>query len=327
MQSTNDQYFNNNNNNNINQFINKFHDLNSQLFQSLKFLHKSLNSIWNNQSIWKKFIILIFGLILIIFLILAIIYHQSLLNYIVNYSDKWKENNFKLTTTILILLLFIVSFPPLIGFSFLSTVTGIIFGVTLHGWLILIVGSIIGATLSFLLFRYVLKSQAQYIISSNEKLFAFSTILKDDNSFWILAMIRLCPTPYSLTNGALGSIPGISVWNFFLANLISSPKLLLYLFVGTKLKHIGEDSSNKEKIVDILSIILTIILIGITGYVLYFKTTKRLLELESNTSISNLIEFNQDSQDFNDDEFQFELDQNKKTQSTKLQTTTNEEFV
>nr|CAI6607374.1 AIF_HP1_G0030750.mRNA.1.CDS.1 [Saccharomyces cerevisiae] len=51
------------------------------------------------------------------------------------------------------------------------------------------------------------------------------------NSYWILALLRLCPFPYSLTNGAIAGVYGISVRNFSIANIITTPKLFIYLFM------------------------------------------------------------------------------------------------
>lgn len=246
---------------------------------SLEF-QTTARDLWDQRKPYEKVIIGIVLTCVFISSVLLVVYHQTLLDHVIEYSDKWREESlvaFLLSTGI-----FLVSFPPLIGFSLLNTVVGVIYGVCFKGWFIIAASSISGSVMSFLLFRHVLNEQAQKIVSSHQKLYVFSTILKEDNSFWILAMIRLCPLPYSLTNAALAAIPGVSVWNFFLGSLLSSPKLVLYLFVGTKLKHIGEDRGFWGKFMDILSIVLTMAFIGLTGYVLYWKMTKKLGEMAGN---------------------------------------------
>ncbi|KAH3685310.1 hypothetical protein WICPIJ_003723 [Wickerhamomyces pijperi] len=264
----------------------RYESFKSELYRTAQEFQETAREVWDSRNTLEKVLISLLLIGVGIFAILMVIYHQTILSHVIEYSDKWREGS--LAAVLLSVGIFLVSFPPLIGFSLLNTIVGVIYGISFKGWFIIAGSSISGSVLSFLLFRHVFHDQAVKIVNSHQKLSVFNTILKEDNSFWILAMIRLCPLPYSLTNAALAAIPGVSTWNFFLGSLISSPKLALYLFVGTKLKHIGEDRGFWGKFVDILSIVLTMCFVGVTGYVLYWKMTTKLREMDQQQNVMNL---------------------------------------
>jgi hypothetical protein len=96
-------------------------------------------------------------------------------------------------------------------------------------------------------------------------------------------MIRLCPLPYSLSNGALSTIPTVTWQQFMLATALVSPKLLLHVFVGSKLGELAEKGKTMDartKAVSYISIGIGIIAGALTGWVIYRQTKIRAKELE-----------------------------------------------
>ncbi|CCF59438.1 hypothetical protein KAFR_0H00290 [Kazachstania africana CBS 2517] len=228
---------------------------------------------------WQRVALCIFGTIAFIVGILFLIFHNAILEKIVDTSNDLQAK--KSTPPILMLLLFMVSFPPLIGYSFLSTSTGLLYGVTFKGWIILSISSVCGSIASFALFQNLLHKRAEQLVHINQRFEALASILQENNSYLILALIRLCPFPYSLTNGALAGIHGISVRNFSLANLITTPKLFVYLFIGSRIKNLAETESTGSRMFDLISIAVAVAILGITASLLYYKTQKRYTELQN----------------------------------------------
>lgn len=239
---------------------------------------ESALKLWHKQPVWRKLLLILAVLSGAVLGALFLVYHEFVLHLIVEYADKWAELPWM--PVLLMFLLFIVSFPPLIGFSLLNTVVGALYGISFKGWFIIAFASITGSVVSFIVFRYAFKERAKALIRANQKLHAFSSVLQDNNSFWLIALIRVCPFPYSLCNGALSAVPGLKVWNYFLGSLISSPKLVMYLFVGQKVKDIGKATDTWTRIVDVLSIFATLIFLTLTGWLLFTKTSERLRLLE-----------------------------------------------
>lgn len=253
-----------------------------RLVHQLKKSQYKLRDFFQSLPLWKKLAVIAFGVIDIIVLLIILIFHGKILNKMVEISNDLKEVWY--TPLLFFVLLFGVSFPPMIGFSLLSTSVGLIYGVSFTGWIILFLGSVTGSILAFALFKTVLRSQAEKLIRWNPKFEALASILQDNNSYWILALIRMCPFPYSLTNGAIASVSGVSLRNFSLASIITSPKLVMYLFIGSRLKNMGETDSTASRLFDLLSIILTAVVLSLTAWILYFRTKRRYLELQRQQS-------------------------------------------
>ncbi|EJS42846.1 tvp38p [Saccharomyces arboricola H-6] len=240
---------------------------------------QKMQSYVSSLRLWQKILIVILGIMVMIMGILLLVFHDAILNKVVVTSNEWKE---KMSTHfILIVLIFFVAFPPLIGYSLLSTTTGLIYGVSFEGWVTLAFGSVTGSIASFVVFKTILHSRAEKLVHLNRRFEALASILQENNSYWILALLRLCPFPYSLTNGAIAGVYGISVRNFTVANIITTPKLFIYLFIGSRIKSLAESDSTGSRLFDLMSIVVTLIILTLTAWLLYFKTKKRYLELQN----------------------------------------------
>jgi hypothetical protein len=112
---------------------------------------------------------------------------------------------------------------------------------------------------------------------------ALSLVLKHDG-LKLLCMIRLCPLPYSLANGAISTIPTVTWQNFMLATAVVSPKLLLHVFIGSRLGDIAENGDKmdaKTKAVSYISIAIGMIVGLGTGYLIFVRTQARAKVLEA----------------------------------------------
>ncbi|RCK57946.1 Golgi apparatus membrane protein TVP38 [Candida viswanathii] len=251
----------------------------SSKISQARYLAQNAIDWYFQQSTTKKILIAILLVILAILGILLFIFHIYIIKFLIYLSEQW--HGLKYGTLLIFFLVFIVGFPPMIGFTGLSLLTGMIYGFP-NGWPLLAGASIAGCTCSFLVFRYVLQNQAQKLMNHNETFRAFAEILRDDNSLLLLILIRLCPLPYSLSNGALAAIPELPLSTYFLATLITSPKLLIHLFVGSKLKAIGDEkSTGSTRLVDIASILITATAASLAAYLIYAKMQQKLASYHS----------------------------------------------
>lgn len=261
-------------------FLETYHLTPRQRFTyTVKRLMYHLSNQYSELALWQRILVILGGLCFFTLGVIFLVFHKAILKYLVETSNDLREKSS--TQFILGLLIFTVGFPPLIGFSFLSTSTGLIYGVSFHGWFILSLSSVTGCIASFYVFHNLLKSRAERLVHANKRFEAFSSILQENNSYWILALLRLCPFPYSLTNGAIAGVYGISLKNFAIANIITTPKMFVYLFVGSRIKSLGENKSTGEKLLDVLSILFTLVVFTLTAWLLYFRTQKRYNELKN----------------------------------------------
>lgn len=98
-------------------------------------------------------------------------------------------------------------------------------------------------------------------------------------------MIRLCPLPYSISNGAIATVPTVSWPTFMLASALASPKLLIHVFVGSRLAAIAGDVEGKDgrgdKLLNWASVAVSMAFGAATAWIIYRQTKRRADELEA----------------------------------------------
>jgi len=135
---------------------------------------------------------------------------------------------------------------------------------------------------SFLASRTILSSYVHRLVGADKRFEALALTLKYDG-LKILCMIRFCPLPYSLSNAAMSTFPTVHPLSFALATAIASPKLLIHVFIGSRLASIAESGGKMDagtKAINYASIALGSILGASVGWIIYRKTMLRAEELE-----------------------------------------------
>lgn len=105
-----------------------------------------------------------------------------------------------------------------------------------------------------------------------DKRFAALALTLKYDGLKLLCMIRLCPLPYSICNGAVSTFPTVQPLMYGLATAIISPKLLVPAFVGSRIRLLsekGEEMSAGSKAVNVCSIIITVGIGIFTGWYIY----------------------------------------------------------
>ena len=122
------------------------------------------------------------------------------------------------------------------------------------------------------------------LAASDPRFAALARVLERDG-FRILAMIRLCPLPYSLSNAALATLQPVTPAHFAAATALATPKLLIHVFIGSRL---GALTARGEKGLDFGGkvanwggIALGVALGALTGWMVYQRMAARARELEA----------------------------------------------
>jgi uncharacterized membrane protein YdjX (TVP38/TMEM64 family) len=117
--------------------------------------------------------------------------------------------------------------------TLLTAVAGLLYGVPL-GVLIVSPASVLGATLAFLIGRYVARDWVAEKLRLHPKFAAFDAAI-ERNGFMVVLLMRLQPVfiPFALLNYALG-ITRVRVRDYILASWIGMfPASLLYVYFGS----------------------------------------------------------------------------------------------
>lgn len=237
-------------------------------------IQNQFNDWYRSQSKFKQIVLAIGGLIAVTVGVLVLIFHKYVIQTLVEVSDYW--NKLKYGQLILFTLIFFVGFPPLIGYSALLMLCGMIYGFP-GGWPLLASATVLGSLASFLVYRFLLRNQAEHMVQRHEKFRAFAEILKEDASLFLLILLRLCPLPYSLSNGALAAIPNLPVLTYFIASVIVSPKAFIHVFVGHSIKNLGDaERPTLAKIIDVVSILVTGCALSLASYIIYSRMQRKL---------------------------------------------------
>jgi uncharacterized membrane protein YdjX (TVP38/TMEM64 family) len=219
------------------------------------------------------------NILLLVFGVLFAVYNERIFAYLSPAAKRWRDTPGG--WLVLWFLTFFVSFPPMIGYSTCVTVAGFVWG--MYGWFIVASATILGSTASFIVSRTVLKKYVSRLAERNKRFAALSLVLKHDG-IKLLIMIRLCPLPYSFSNGAISTIPTVTWQNYMLATACITPKLLLHIFVGRQIGLLAEEGNKmdfKTKMISYLSIAIGMAAGIATGYFIYVKTKARAEQLEA----------------------------------------------
>lgn len=247
--------------------------------QKAESLQRRAMNAYFQLSLLQRISLSALGILFFILTIVGIIYNERIFAALAPAAKKWRS--LKGGWLILWFVTFFVSFPPLIGYSSCVTIAGFVFG--MKGWFIIASATVIGSTCSFLVSRTALRGFVSRLTEKNKRFNALSLVLKHDG-LKLLVMIRICPLPYSLSNGAISTIPSVTWVNFAIATAIASPKLLLHVFVGSRLGDLAENGDKmdgKTKLVSYLSILIGMSAGVATGYFVYVRTKARAAQLEA----------------------------------------------
>ncbi|WVN87883.1 uncharacterized protein L203_103080 [Cryptococcus depauperatus CBS 7841] len=171
------------------------------------------------------------------------------------------------------------SHPPLFGFMPTLTLIGFVYGIW-PGFLIAAVASMLGAGIAFLSVRRFFLG----IIKKNDKWEAFGHVMRA-KGLPLVIMIRYCPIPWGIGNGLFASIESVKFWHFMLANLVVLPRLLIPVFIGSRLTSLASDSLSHDPLrfwLNLVSIGVSACISIATGIVIYRLTLEQMRKLDRN---------------------------------------------
>ncbi|KAF9975000.1 hypothetical protein BGZ73_001453 [Actinomortierella ambigua] len=128
--------------------------------------------------------------------------------------------------------LFLVSFPPLIGYSSLVSLSGYVFGFW-QGFLVAYSGALLGSVVCFVLCRKWYKAHVRKLLAKNQSMKSVIRAV-EKRGFKMLLLIRLAPYPFNLMN-ALFSATHIPFFTYFAGTAVSLVKLALHVYIGSTL--------------------------------------------------------------------------------------------
>ncbi|KAI0069091.1 Golgi apparatus membrane protein TVP38 [Artomyces pyxidatus] len=173
----------------------------------------------------------------------------------------------------------LVSFPPMVGHTTLLNLCGFTYGI--KGFAIAGPGSVFGSAIVFVILRYMFSHKLRAWSSTNEKWQALETVVKA-KGLPLMTLIRMSPfPPWVYSNSLFASIEVVALWQFMVATLCTSPKYLLYVFIGSRVAAMSdgkqrEGMDTQTKIVNWILIIGGITVSVAAGWIIYVLMQRQL---------------------------------------------------
>lgn len=255
-------------------------EIRDELINNAEKIHRRVMATYNKMSPLQRVIAFVLMLAAGVTGLLFLIFNERIFGFLEPYAEKWKH-----TTggwTILWALTFLTAFPPMIGYSTCGTMAGFVYGVG-EGWIIYASATIAGSFCSFIVSRTILRQYVERMIKNDKRFAALTLTLKEDG-LKLLCMIRLCPLPYSLSNGAMSTFPTVEPSAYALATALITPKLLIHVFIGSRLAEIAKNKGEMSagtKALNWASIAFFGVLGASVGWFIYQKTMQRARQLEA----------------------------------------------
>ncbi|KAJ6782081.1 hypothetical protein PWT90_03159 [Aphanocladium album] len=218
------------------------------------------------------------GLVLGVLGLLALLYTKAFFDWLGPVADKWRRLpggwliNFAMV--------FVTSFPPVIGYATATTVAGFVWGFP-WGWPIAAAACTLGSLCAFVASRTVLGTFVERMVGRDPRFVALAQVMRREGILYLTA-IRFCPLPFSLSNGFLATIPSITPLAFTISTALSSVKLLVHVFIGSRLAVLfekGSEMSTRDKIINWTGMGVSGLIGLVVGFVIYRRTMERAADI------------------------------------------------
>ena len=244
-------------------------------------------------------------LLFVILIIIAVMNHTALVAIFLTFIE-WMEDHTVIGTIAFIIIFCIANvllvpgalFTLAAGFVYCH-VFGLFLGVMLSIILVFIT-ECIGATLSFLNARYLLRNIVEYYTKNSPK-FALIEQIIQKNGFKVVILLRLTPLcPWNFLNVLLG-VTSVKFKDYCLAHIAMIPKTIMLSIIGGTISHIYQLVQNNQT----KGIKMAMISVGGTGTIIaicgisqiarmakkeFEKLTKELHDNADDTEMENLLQ-------------------------------------
>jgi len=155
----------------------------------------------------------------------------------------------------------------------------------MNGFFIASSASVVGAALVFLVLRFFFNKRLRQWSEHNEKWQALEAVVKA-KGLPLIILIRISPfPPWVYSNSLFASIKAVSLWQFVTATFFVFPKLVLQVFIGSKIAALSdgdqrEHMDTQTMVINGLLIAGGIVLAVFTSWTVYNMVQKHLRHLE-----------------------------------------------
>ncbi|KAF4574876.1 Golgi apparatus membrane protein TVP38 [Pleurotus pulmonarius] len=177
----------------------------------------------------------------------------------------------------------LVSFPPMIGHTTLVTLCGFAYG--MKGFYIASTASVFGSALSFTILRFLFSKRLREWSGKSDKWQALESVVRA-KGLPLIILVRVSPLPpWVYSNSLFASIEAVSLWQFVVATLFVCPKLVLHVFIGSRIAPLADGDQRghmdtQTKLINSLVIVLGISLAIGASWAVFTLVQKHIRHLD-----------------------------------------------
>ncbi|PVH88091.1 hypothetical protein DL98DRAFT_509589 [Cadophora sp. DSE1049] len=166
-----------------------------------------------------------------------------------------------------VIILIVISFPPLFGHEIVGILVGAVWGLWI-GFAIVAAGTFIGEIGTWYAFKYAFRRKAVKLEKTNLNYGALARLTRD-GGFWIILLIRFSVIPSHLST-AVFSTCDVKFWHFAVATFLTLPKQIIIVYFGVLLTQEKE----KDNLVNGVVLGFTFLVTVVAGVYIYLKMRK-----------------------------------------------------
>ncbi|KAK4688329.1 hypothetical protein P7C73_g1782, partial [Tremellales sp. Uapishka_1] len=163
-----------------------------------------------------------------------------------------------------IVLLVILSFPPLVGHEILGILIGLVWELWI-GFAILAAGTFLGEIATWIAFKFCCQARAAKFEKKN-KLYGALTQLIREKSFMFILVLRFSAVPGHITT-AVSASAGANFWSYLAAAFLTLPKQLVIVYLG----HAYGTKSRRNTIISTTTTCLTLLGTVVAAVYIYYQ--------------------------------------------------------
>lgn len=258
--------------------------MHTRLLQGAISLGRQALRLFTSLSPLYQLLVVAAGIVAFVLGILGLVYSHRIFAWLGPIAKTWRE--LPAGWLLVWILTFVCAFPPMIGYSTAVTIAGFVYGFP-WGWPIVATATVAGSTAAFFTSRGIFSGYVNRLVGKDHRFVALGQVLRRDG-LGVLAMIRFCPLPYSLSNGFLATVPSIRPLGFAVATACATPKLAVHVFIGSRLALLAESGdrmSASDRAINYASMAFGGLLGFVVGLVIYQRTVARAAELAATEGI------------------------------------------
>ncbi|KAK7028303.1 hypothetical protein R3P38DRAFT_2935277 [Favolaschia claudopus] len=215
-----------------------------------------LNDIKEKKTVGERIRFYAILAVLLTAVILFSVFHTQIINGLKPVTDWLHDHSWGPVIPILILI--ILSFPPLFGHELVVMLTGITWSFP-EACAIVAIGTLLGEIANYFVFKYACTARVEKMEKTNIA-FGMLAHLVRTKGFWLVLVIRYSAIPPHFATTVFATV-GIKFGVFIAAAVLSLPKAFVPVYVGYAMKPENKDNKTAdkvEKIVLVITIAITV---------------------------------------------------------------------